>query len=36
MLVHRERQSGPLAHKNPHVQRIVDAFEHLQARRSSP
>jgi tetratricopeptide (TPR) repeat protein len=36
MLVHRERQSGPLAHKSPHVQRIVDAFEHLQARRSSP
>jgi tetratricopeptide (TPR) repeat protein len=33
MLVHRERGNGPLAHRNPHVQRIVDAFEALQARR---
>jgi hypothetical protein len=33
MLVHRERHNGPLAHKNAHVQRIVDAFEALQARR---
>ncbi len=30
MLVHRERSNGPLAHKNPHVQRIVDAFLRLQ------
>jgi hypothetical protein len=33
MLVHRERGNGPLAHRNPHVQRIVDAFEAMQARR---
>jgi tetratricopeptide (TPR) repeat protein len=33
MLVHRERQNGALAHKNIQVQRIVDAFEALQARR---
>ena len=32
MLVHRERGNGPLAHKNAHVQRIVDAFERLQTR----
>lgn len=29
MLVHRERGNGPLAHKNAHVQRIVDAFAAL-------
>jgi hypothetical protein len=34
MLVHRERMNGPLAHKNPHVQRIVDEFEHMLSRRS--
>jgi hypothetical protein len=34
MLVHRERNNGPLAHKNPHVQRIVEAFEQLLTRRS--
>lgn len=34
MLVHRERNSGMLAHKNLHVQTIVDAFERLQARLS--
>ncbi|MDQ2735355.1 MAG: hypothetical protein M3Y55_10290 [Pseudomonadota bacterium] len=33
MLVHRERSSGLLAHRNPRVQRIVDAFENMQARR---
>ncbi len=30
MLVHRERSNGLLAHKTPHVQRIVDAFLRLQ------
>ena len=34
MLVHRERNNGPLTHKNHHVQRIVDAFEQLQVRRT--
>jgi len=29
MLAHRERPGGPLAHKNPYVQRIADAFERL-------
>jgi tetratricopeptide (TPR) repeat protein len=33
MLAHYERSGGPLAHKNAHVQRIVDAFERLQASR---
>ncbi len=34
MLVHRQRVDGPLAHKNVHVQRIVDAFgRHLLALR---
>jgi hypothetical protein len=33
MLVHRERENGALAHKNAWVQRIVQAFEALQARR---
>ena len=35
MLVHHERGNGPLAHRNVHVQRIVDAFERLQARRAA-
>lgn len=35
MLIHFERSNGPLAHKNIHVQRIVDAFERLQARLSA-
>jgi hypothetical protein len=35
MLVHRERPKGPLAHKNPHIQRIVDAFEQLLVRRTA-
>ncbi len=35
MLVHRERESGPLAHKNIAVEQIVAAFEALQARRSA-
>ena len=35
MLVHRERNNGPLAHKNPHVQRIVDAFEQFLVRRTA-
>jgi hypothetical protein len=29
MLAHRERPGGPLAHKNPYVQQIADAFERL-------
>jgi hypothetical protein len=29
MLVHRERPGGPLAHKNPSIQRIADAFGRL-------
>ena len=29
MLVHRERPGGPLAHKNPYVRQIADAFERL-------
>jgi hypothetical protein len=33
MLVHPERSNGVLAYRNAHVQRIVDAFEQLQARR---
>jgi tetratricopeptide (TPR) repeat protein len=35
MLVHRERNDGVLAHKNLHVQNIVDAFERMQARRTA-
>jgi len=35
MLVHRERHDGPLAYKNGYVQRIVDAFEALQAQRNA-
>ena len=34
MLAHFERGDGVLAHKNRHVQRIVDAFEHMLARRT--
>ncbi|WP_206997183.1 ATP-grasp domain-containing protein [Trinickia mobilis] len=34
MLAHFERSNGVLAHKNRHVQRIVDAFERLLARRT--
>ncbi|MGF6970781.1 hypothetical protein OKW43_007876 [Paraburkholderia sp. WC7.3g] len=34
MLVHYERDDGPLKHKNGHVQRIVDAFEQMMIRRS--
>jgi glutathione synthase/RimK-type ligase-like ATP-grasp enzyme len=33
MLVHRERANGPLAHKNAHLQRIVDAFAALIASK---
>ena len=33
MLAHYERDGGPHAHKNPHVRRIVDAFERMQASR---
>lgn len=29
MLVHREKPNGPLAHKNPFVDRIADAFERM-------
>jgi tetratricopeptide (TPR) repeat protein len=36
MLVHFERSNGALAYRNAHVQRIVDAFEQLLAKRSSP
>jgi hypothetical protein len=35
MLVHFERSNGVLAHRNAHVQRIVDAFDRLLASRSS-
>ncbi len=31
MLVHRERPDGPLAHKNPFIDRIAEAFEHMLA-----
>jgi tetratricopeptide (TPR) repeat protein len=34
MLVHPEKETGPLAFKNPFVQRIFDAFEALLARAS--
>jgi hypothetical protein len=33
MLVHYERDDGPLMHKNAQVQRIVDAFEQMMIRR---
>ncbi|MFM0155031.1 hypothetical protein PQR05_29040 [Paraburkholderia sediminicola] len=32
MLAHFERETGTLAHKNPYVQRIVDAFERMMSR----
>jgi tetratricopeptide (TPR) repeat protein len=35
MLVHKESEDGVLAHKNPFVQRIVDAFEQMQLERMS-
>ncbi|WP_158936103.1 hypothetical protein [Burkholderia sp. S171] len=35
MLAHYERDSGVLAHKNQHVQHIVDAFEHMLTRRTA-
>lgn len=36
MLVHREAADGPLAHKNPHVDRIAQAFARLlDARRAA-
>jgi hypothetical protein len=35
MLVHYERSTGALAHKNPFVQHIVDAFERLMKRRTA-
>jgi tetratricopeptide (TPR) repeat protein len=35
MLAHYERGTGPLAHKNPFVQHIVDAFERLMKRRTA-
>ena len=35
MLAHYERNTGALAHKNPFVQRIVDAFEQLMQRRTA-
>lgn len=35
MLAHYERSTGALAHKNPFVQHIVDAFERLMTRRTA-
>jgi hypothetical protein len=35
LLVHGERSDGVLAHKDRHVQHIVDAFERMQARRTA-
>lgn len=35
MLVHREASDGVLSHKNAFVQRIVDAFEHMQVKRTA-
>jgi hypothetical protein len=35
MLAHYERDNGVLAHKNPHVQHIVDAFEQMLAHRTA-
>ncbi|MFM0205652.1 hypothetical protein PQR53_38235 [Paraburkholderia fungorum] len=34
MLAHFERETGELAHKNPYVQRIVDAFERMMMRHT--
>lgn len=37
MLTHRESQVGPLAHKNPYIDRIIEAFERmLDARAMTP
>ncbi|WP_206956238.1 ATP-grasp domain-containing protein [Trinickia acidisoli] len=30
MLVHREKRDGPLAHKNPYIEHIAEAFERMQ------
>ena len=35
MLAHYERDNGVLAHKNPHVQDIVDAFEQMLVHRTA-
>ena len=35
MLVHRERYNGPLAYKNPYVDRIVSSFEGMVITRTS-
>lgn len=35
MLAHYERDTGPLAYKNPFVRSIVEAFERLMVRRGS-
>jgi tetratricopeptide (TPR) repeat protein len=35
MLAHYERDNGVLAHKNLHVQHIVDAFEHMLVHRTA-
>ncbi|WP_181885504.1 ATP-grasp domain-containing protein [Trinickia dinghuensis] len=35
MLVHREKPNGPLAHKNPFIDRIAEAFERMQIRTVS-
>jgi glutathione synthase/RimK-type ligase-like ATP-grasp enzyme len=32
MLAHPEAEGGPLAHKNPTIQRIFDAFQAMLAR----
>lgn len=34
MLVHREARNGPLAHKNPYIDRIAEAFERMQKERA--
>lgn len=36
MLTHREARSGPLAHKNPYVDRIIEAFERMLQARTGP
>jgi hypothetical protein len=36
MLVHREAADGPLAHKNPHVDRIAHAFARMLDARVAP
>jgi hypothetical protein len=35
MLAHFERETGALAHKNPYVQHIVDAFERMMSRHAA-